>query len=150
MGWNLRLTEFQAALLADQIGRLDELNERRNQGTQLLAKRLGDEVAGLRVLPDPESTTTHARHLALLRFDPAEFGGITKNRLATLAGAEGIPLSSGYPLLHEDPAIRAESEHIVEAHCPVAEQVGPLNGMAAADGSARARRMIWRTSSRPS
>ncbi|HVX42869.1 MAG TPA: DegT/DnrJ/EryC1/StrS family aminotransferase [Mycobacteriales bacterium] len=126
VGWNLRLTEFQAALLTDQLGRLDELNARRDHGARVLAKRLADEVEGIRVLLDPDGTTTHARHLALLRFDPAAFGGVDKGRLAALAGAEGIPLSSGYPLLHKDAAIRAEAARIVDTECPVAESAGPL------------------------
>jgi dTDP-4-amino-4,6-dideoxygalactose transaminase len=120
------MTEFQAAVLDDQLGRLDELNERRDRGARLLAKRLADEVRGFGVLPDPESTTTHARHLALIRFDPAEFGGVDKDRLGELIRAEGIPLSAGYPLLHKDPAIQAESSRIVATECPAAERVGPL------------------------
>lgn len=126
VGWNLRLTEFQAAVLTGQLDRLDDWNARREAGASLLTKRLAEEVAGFRVLPTPESTTTHARHLALIHYDPAEFGGLSKERLCAAVAAEGIPLSTGYPLLHQDPAIRAESGRDDDMPCPVAEEFGPL------------------------
>ncbi len=125
VGWNLRLTEFQAAVLTGQLDRLDEWNARREAGASVLARRLSEEIAGFRVLPTPESTTTHAWHLALIRYEPAEFGGVGKERLAAAVAAEGIPLSAAYPLLHQDPAIRAESGRDDDMHCAVAEEFGP-------------------------
>lgn len=130
IGWNLRMTEFQAALIEDQLASLDELNARRDKAAALLDERLAESAPGVRVLPTPESTTTHGRHLALLRFDPAAFGGSDKGTIAKLLGAEGIPVSGGYPMLHRDPAIQHEictiTDRPIVADCPNAEAAGEV------------------------
>ncbi|MER6523692.1 DegT/DnrJ/EryC1/StrS family aminotransferase [Streptomyces sp. NPDC001508] len=130
VGWNLRLTEFQSALLIGQLERLDESNARRTRATHHLAALFGEKVPGARILPDPDSTTSHGRYLAVIRFEPAVFGGVTTQSLSEMLRAEGIPASAGYPLLHRDRAIRDEALSIspdaAAQDCPVAEAVCPL------------------------
>ncbi|MGW7363024.1 DegT/DnrJ/EryC1/StrS family aminotransferase [Streptomyces sp. NPDC054841] len=114
LGWNLRMTEFQAALLHPQLELLDGWNDRRARGAATLAAAL-DEVPGLDLIPPPPGTTRHTWHLAMLRYDPRAFGGHTKPAFLTAMAAEGVPLDAGYRSLTRMPYIRSA------APCPVAE-----------------------------
>src|SRR5690606_20433073 len=48
VGWNLRMTEFQAAVLLGQLTRLEEQMARRERNARLLAELLGG-IPGVRV-----------------------------------------------------------------------------------------------------
>jgi dTDP-4-amino-4,6-dideoxygalactose transaminase len=75
----------------------------------------------------PHGATTHAWHLFMLWYDPASFGGMTKNRFVKALSAEGIPCLSGYDPLHQVPAIMQEISRLrgtlgkALESCPVAE-----------------------------
>ncbi|MEU6718090.1 DegT/DnrJ/EryC1/StrS family aminotransferase [Nonomuraea sp. NPDC046802] len=130
VGWNLRLTEFQSALLMDQLETIDEANAHRTRATHQLARLLEERVVGAQVLPDPPSTTSHGRHLAMIRFDADAYGGATADSLSEILRAEGIPAFPGYPLLHRDEAIQREASTISPDYthhdCPAAEQAMPV------------------------
>jgi dTDP-4-amino-4,6-dideoxygalactose transaminase len=66
-----------------------------------------DEIEGLDPLPEDPRVTRHARHLLILRYDPACFAGQPVERFVAALAAEGItPVSQGYVPLHHTPAIR--------------------------------------------
>jgi dTDP-4-amino-4,6-dideoxygalactose transaminase len=94
LGWNYRMTEFQAAILLSQLGRLAEQNARRARNAAYLAKRLS-QIPGLSPLTPPPYATCHSYHIFIFRFQEAEFGIARKDFLAALE-KEGIPCSSGY------------------------------------------------------
>jgi dTDP-4-amino-4,6-dideoxygalactose transaminase len=112
IGWNLRMTEFQSALLADQLDTIDEAIERRTRATRRLGDLLVERVRGTSVLPDPPGTTSHGRYLAMIRFDPDAYGGTGADAVSTALQAEGIPAIPCYPLLNRDHAIRRETAAI--------------------------------------
>ncbi|MFG3505511.1 DegT/DnrJ/EryC1/StrS family aminotransferase [Streptomyces sp. NPDC047821] len=114
LGWNLRMTEFQAALLGPQLDRLDDWIDRRARAADALAGAL-DGVPGLDLVPAPPGTTRHTWHLAMLRYDAGAFGGRTKAEFLAAMAAEGVPLEAGYRSLSRVPYVRAA------APCPVAE-----------------------------
>ena len=91
LGWNLRMTELQAALLLPWLDRLDAEIERR----EAFAHRLAEDLADLpvRVVDDPEGTTRNTRHLLLLRLDEQ----IDKPWVIQAMAAEGVPVDAGYP-----------------------------------------------------
>jgi len=101
-GVNYRMTEFQAAILSAQLGRLDQQTERRMENARHLNTDLS-KIDGIKPLRDDERITRHAYHLYIFRFDPEAFGGVSKDKLAKALQAEGIPVSVGYsrPLYRE-------------------------------------------------
>ncbi|AUH42372.1 DegT/DnrJ/EryC1/StrS family aminotransferase [Streptomyces sp. CMB-StM0423] len=115
LGWNLRMTGFQAAVLRPQLARLPAQIDRRTRSAAVLAAALAD-VEGLSVRPAPPDTERHTWHLALLRYDAAAFGGRTKDEFIAAMAAEGIPLDAGYRALSVEPSLAGYARP-----CPVAE-----------------------------
>jgi dTDP-4-amino-4,6-dideoxygalactose transaminase len=101
-GANLRLTEFQAALLMSQAKRIEGFAKRRDENaaylTSLLAKIPG--IAAQKLYP---GTTRSAWHLFMMRYDPDVFGGLSRAAFLKALAAEGIPAASGYTPLNKEP-----------------------------------------------
>jgi dTDP-4-amino-4,6-dideoxygalactose transaminase len=106
LGLNLRMTEWQGAVLLAQLERLEEHYPRRERAALMLASGLSD-IEGLDPLPSDPRVTRHARHLFPMRYNPANFGGQPAKHFVEALSAEGItPVSPGYVPLHHTPAIR--------------------------------------------
>lgn len=131
VGWNLRMTEFQAAVLRIQLERFDAQQKQRDDSAKLLTELLA-EVEG--VVPDVEDErwTSHGRHLYLMRF-PA-FTGKPELREAALKAlqAEGLTgVATGYVPLHRNEAVMRDAKALAERlgqpypepHCPVTDDV---------------------------
>ncbi|WP_406053525.1 DegT/DnrJ/EryC1/StrS family aminotransferase [Kribbella sp. NBC_00889] len=118
VGWNLRMTEFQAAVLLPQLGVLDDQVKTRHRAVEFLRRELAG-VDGLEVLPEPPGTTASSHHLGLVRYDPAAFGGHGKDDFLAAMAAEGVPLDAGYRSLSRESALQAYSDL---QPCPVAEE----------------------------
>ncbi|MCK2218551.1 DegT/DnrJ/EryC1/StrS family aminotransferase [Actinomadura sp. ATCC 31491] len=122
VGWNLRLTEIQAALLLPWLDRLDDEIDRRNAFAAAAGRELAalpssgrDGGAPVTVVPPPPGTTRDSRHLLMLRLHVP----VDRAFLLAAMAAEGVPLDGGYPPLGTMPAparagARAEP-------CPAAE-----------------------------
>lgn len=95
LGWNYRLTEFQAAILRVQLSRLDEHIEKRTKNATYLSKKI-NEIDGLFSLKVDERTTRHSYHIYIFKFDPGIWG-INKALFTDALNAEGIPIGTGYP-----------------------------------------------------
>lgn len=113
LGWNLRMTEFQAALLHPQLALLDGQLEHRAARAATLGRQLA-RVEGLEPLGNPAGTTRHTWHLAVLRYDPVAFAGHPKRAFLDAMAAEGVPLDAGYRSLSREPWTAG-------GPCPVAE-----------------------------
>ncbi len=106
LGLNLRMTEWQGAILLAQLERLDEHHAIRDANARYLSEELV-RLGGLTALPIDPRVTRHARHLLILRFDSGAFGDHPVKEFAQALRAEGItPLSEGYVPLNHSPAIR--------------------------------------------
>jgi dTDP-4-amino-4,6-dideoxygalactose transaminase len=117
VGWNLRMTEFQAAVLLPQIALLDGQLATRERAITFLQRELKG-FDGLALLPEPAGTTRNSRHLAMLRYDARAFGGRGKADFVAAMTAEGVPLDAGYRSLSREAALRPYG---VQQVCPVAE-----------------------------
>ncbi len=123
LGWNYRLTEFQAAILRAQLVRLDEQVKRRTDNSRLLTSLI-DGIPGFIPMVDPEGTEQNSCYLYPLRLDLDYFGitreladryakkrGISYNHslvpssmlIEDILRAEGIPCSSVYIPLNRSP-----------------------------------------------
>lgn len=108
-GANLRMTEFQAALLMTQLTRLEEQSRRREQNAAYLTGLLR-EIPGIAPARMYEGCTRNAYHLYMLRYDPAAFEGLPRSKFIQAMGAEGIPCSAGYSPLYREPFLKSTLE----------------------------------------
>lgn len=131
VGHNLRLTEFQSAILRVQLERAEEQHKTREANARDLTERLAD-VDGITVDTEPEPMTAHGRHLFMTRLDAAQGDGAVRDAAVAALAAEGLAgASSGYVPLHRNEALRRDTQALVDrldqpapqADCPVADAV---------------------------
>ncbi len=136
IGFNYRLTEFQAALLEVQLKRLPGQAKTRQKNIRYLEKRLHG-TPGLSFLkPDPRQTVT-AAYQYVFKYSPEAFEGIPRAAFLGALEMEGIPCnglfyepvyrSALFPVDPKDfPALswgRPEPLDLRNRyHCPVAER----------------------------
>lgn len=132
VGWNLRLTEIQAALLLPWLDRLDAELDRRNAFVAAVERGLSDLTmpAGrdgaarpVTVVPQPPGTTRDSRHLLMLRVHVP----FDRDFLLAAMAAEGVPLDGGYPPLGTMAALTEAGARAED--CPATE--------------AAAREVVW-------
>jgi len=104
-GSNLRMTEFQAALLLQQLTRVEEQSRVREQNAQYLTSMLR-EIPGISPARMYGGTTRNGYHLYMLRYDPAHFAGVPRARFVAALTKEGIPCASGYTPLNKEPFVQ--------------------------------------------
>ncbi|MCB1125765.1 MAG: DegT/DnrJ/EryC1/StrS family aminotransferase, partial [Verrucomicrobiae bacterium] len=137
LGSNLRMTEFQAAVLLAQLERLPEQLARREQNARLLDEGMRD-LPGIRLLAPAPDMTRRSYHMFIFRVDAAALG-LSRARFIKALQAEGLPVSEGWyrPLYrngvfanaHVGPQhgikspLAAKGVDYREANCPVCEQV---------------------------
>ncbi len=101
-GANLRMTEFQGALLAAQMSRLDEQSKIRERNAGYLTNLL-KEIPGIEPARQYEGCTRNAFHLYMFRYRPEAFAGLERAQFIKALQAEGIPCSRGYRPLNKEP-----------------------------------------------
>lgn len=131
IGWNLRMTELQAALLLPWLDRLGDEVAAREAFAQDVQLGLDAWDGPVRVVPDPPGTTANSRHLLMLRAGSGErraAGEARPDREWVLAAmdAEGVALDGGYPPLGGMASLR-----------------GQVRALAAPGTEAAAREVFW-------
>ena len=101
-GANLRLTEFQAAILIAQMTRLEAQSQRRDQNAAYLTKLLS-EIPGITPQKLYPGCTRNAWHLYMMRYNPDAFDGLPRAAFLKALRAEGVDASSGYSPLNKEP-----------------------------------------------
>jgi dTDP-4-amino-4,6-dideoxygalactose transaminase len=104
-GANLRMTEFQAALLLQQMSRLEEQSKAREENADYLSQQLR-EIPGIAPAKGYPGCTRNAYHLYTFRYDPEKFSGASRAQFLKALRAEGIPCSSGYGPLNKEPFLK--------------------------------------------
>ncbi|MCD6352337.1 MAG: DegT/DnrJ/EryC1/StrS family aminotransferase, partial [Armatimonadetes bacterium] len=102
LGWNLRMTEFQAGLLLRGMELWPEQDERRQRSAAHLRKRL-EEIPGIEPQAFSPGATKSAYHLFICRYDAEAFDGLSRDRFLQALAAEGIPAARGYNPLYREP-----------------------------------------------
>lgn len=101
-GSNLRITEYQAALLLGQFARFEKTcrirEENARQLTELLKQIPGVQPAGMY---GPCTRNTYYVYMA--RYNPPAFKGLTRAAFLKALRQEGIPCGSGYQPLNQEP-----------------------------------------------
>jgi len=101
-GANLRLTEFQAALLTAQMTRLQEQARTRDANAAHLTDLLR-QIPGISPARMYEGCTRNAYHLYMFRYDASRFAGLPRAAFIKALAAEGIPAQGGYSPLNKQP-----------------------------------------------
>lgn len=94
LGSNLRLTEFQAAILLAQLTRLEEQTLRREANGDILNSGLRN-IPGISIPETDPRITRRGYHLYCFRVD-SEVLGVSRERFIAALQAEGVPCSAGY------------------------------------------------------
>jgi dTDP-4-amino-4,6-dideoxygalactose transaminase len=141
LGSNLRMTEWQAAILLAQMERLDEQTKTRNRNALYLAEKLS-EIDGIKPQKRDNRITSHAYHLFIFRYDASKFGNNPRSRFLQALSAEGIPCSPGYNPLYGDDLFKASIQECPlscgyykgkvdysKVYCPVTEKACKEEGI---------------------
>ncbi len=99
---NLRLTEFQGALLLAQMSRVEAQSKQRESNAAYLTQQLA-QIPGITPARMYPGVTRNAYHLYMFRYDPAGFAGLSRAAFLRALRAEGVPASSGYTPLNKEP-----------------------------------------------
>ena len=138
LGCNLRMTEFQGALLLAQLTRLEAQTVKRQANAELLTRELRG-IPGIRLLENDPRVTRRSYHIYIFLVDSEQFG-ISAARFVEALAAEGVPAYNGYgkPLYANGlfrKANQARMRHPISAplagrgldysdvQCPACEQV---------------------------
>ena len=126
LGWNLRPSEYVAAVLLHRLKTLEAEQETRHARFNLLRKSLAD-VTCVEPLGIGPGVVRHGVYMFVLRYKPENCGGLVMEDFMSAVGAEGIPIYPAYTeTLSEQPALRTMAEkhpeYIRVQPTPVADQ----------------------------
>lgn len=134
---NYRLTEFQAALLAAQYSRFNAQQDVRNANALHLSSLL-EKIPGLTPARVLGSRSRSAWHLYMLRYDKAQFAGLSRTKFLQALAREGVTASSGYTSLNTSAHVKALASNphyqriygketmarwVERNHCPVNDKL---------------------------
>lgn len=97
-GSNLRMSEWQGAVLRGQLQRFPEQNRIRNQNAVALNAAL-DEIPGIRAPRRDPRMDTQGNYCFVFHYDAQQFAGLPLRRFEAALAAEGIPMGVSYPSL---------------------------------------------------
>lgn len=97
LGWNYRMTEWQAAVLRAQLSRAGEQRRQREWAAARLREFLADLQFITPVEPAPETTRHNQYYFSVILAAPATAGGRSKHRVIEALRESGVPASGGYP-----------------------------------------------------
>ena len=104
-GANFRMTEFQGALLMQQLTRLEDQSRTRTENAEYLTRQLR-EIPGILPARMYDGCTRNAYHLYMFHYDGAHFAGLPRARFLKALNAEGVPASGGYTPLNKEPFLK--------------------------------------------
>jgi len=129
VGYNMRMTEIQAALLLSQLRRLSQQTEIRYVNGEYLASEL-EKIGGVSALKRDARVTKRGYYFYFIRYDSSEFKGVSRNRFLQALRAEGIYAGTAHndpiyqnPVFVEMKSIYGIPVDYAGTHCPVAERV---------------------------
>ncbi|MCX6909623.1 MAG: DegT/DnrJ/EryC1/StrS family aminotransferase [Verrucomicrobia bacterium] len=99
-GSNYRMQHFQAVILLQQFEKLLKETEIRRANADYLIAGL-NQIGGIAPARLPENSRA-VWHLFQMRYDPAQFNGLSRGKFIHALGAEGIPCGGGYGEQYND------------------------------------------------
>jgi dTDP-4-amino-4,6-dideoxygalactose transaminase len=105
-GSNLRMTEWQGAVLRAQLERYPEQLRTRQESAKLLDAELSG-IAGITPQAEDPRMDIRAVYSYVLHFDAAEFAGLSRDAFEEALRAEGLEVGIPYPSLNSLELFRA-------------------------------------------
>jgi dTDP-4-amino-4,6-dideoxygalactose transaminase len=118
------MTEFQAAVILEQMKRMPAQQAHRTEAAAYLSSRLL-EIPCVLPLDVPEGVTAHSWYTYHWRWLGEVDGGLPKHQFADALRAEGIPVFHGYTPLNRNQAVIDEIARLggpAPLPCPNAEK----------------------------
>ena len=125
-GANLRMTEFQGALLLEQLTRLEAQSEIRTRNANQLTGQL-KEIEGITPARQYEGCTRNAYHLYMFRYNREHFHNTSKQVFLNALAAEGIPCYGGYTPLNKSAALSSTLNGKAYRYIYSAKELADLN-----------------------
>ena len=97
-GSNLRMTEWQGAVLSAQLARFADQHATRNANAVVLNEALA-EIPGIRPQPRDERMDANGNYCFIFHYDAAAFAGLPLRDFEAALDAEGVPMGVSYPSL---------------------------------------------------
>ena len=97
-GSNLRMTEWQGAVLSGQLQRFPDQNRTRNDNAVALNAAL-DEIPGVRTPRRDPRMDSQGNYCFVFHYDAEQFAGLPLRSFEAALAAEGIPMGVSYPSL---------------------------------------------------
>jgi dTDP-4-amino-4,6-dideoxygalactose transaminase len=98
VGTNLRMTEWQGAILQAQLDRFPQQNRIRNANALALIEAL-QQIPGIRGQRRDPRMDTQGNYCFVFHYDAHEFAGLPLRAFESALAAEGIPMGVSYPSL---------------------------------------------------
>ncbi|MBC7328270.1 DegT/DnrJ/EryC1/StrS family aminotransferase [bacterium] len=102
LGANMRMTEFQAAILLSQMDKIEDEFRKREENALYLDSLL-EKIEGIIPQKRDPRVTRRAYHLYVFRYIAEAFAGVPRDIFLRALSAEGIPCAAGYGLLSDAP-----------------------------------------------
>jgi len=110
LGFNMRASEYVAAILLYRLQNLEAEQQRRAENFQRLREHLA-EVSCVNPLGIGPGVQRHGVHMFVLRYETEECGGLAIGDFIRAMQAEGIPLNRGYEAtMAQQPALQLIGE----------------------------------------
>lgn len=123
LGWNYRLSEFQAAVLLAQLKRLQEQIEKREENAKYLTERIS-EIPGIYHPRDFSSQTKyHSYYYYVLIYQSEKFNGIPRDLFVKALRAEGIPAEVTYIPIPDVPMFKQKKYPLRDMGCPLTKKI---------------------------
>jgi perosamine synthetase len=104
VGSNIRMMEYQGAILLGQMKRIEEDAKRRTENAAYLTSKIRD-IPGIVPQKFYEGATRNAYHLYAFRYKKEHFNNLPRGKFLSALRAEGIPCSGGYSPLNKEGTI---------------------------------------------
>lgn len=99
-GSNYRLSEWQGAILSQQLARADEFTSIRTRNAAFLDKTLA-QIDGITPQKEDPRVTCNGHYAYIFHYDKNAFAGLPTEEFIKAFNAEGIPTQASYPPLHD-------------------------------------------------
>ncbi len=127
LGWNYRMTEFQAAILLAQLERFDEINARKTENAKYLSQKLS-QIEGIEPMKNDPRVTRQTYYCYICRYDSSQFKDVSIRRIREALTKEGILHWGLYGPVYKSPlwAVNEKEFPFVnidynKTRCPVAD-----------------------------
>jgi dTDP-4-amino-4,6-dideoxygalactose transaminase len=126
LGWNYRITEWQAAVLLAQLERLPEQVALRDRNVAHLEERIAG-IDGVSTLRRDPRQGTKSGYGVVLRYDERAWGGLSRNKFAWALYKEGMRIEAAfYEPVYKSKLFPWKDAPVAVDYsatkCPVAEQ----------------------------